>query len=94
MSPLQCRLAFSTRNKNAKHQTGRLIKMSRIEDKLSLGELAGESGSGGDLKQQALTRDDPIDVALRLYRAMLIRYPDRLITLCDSRGLLLARGDH
>lgn len=74
-------------------ETGELIRMRRIEDKLSPGELVGESVSGGDLKQQALTRDDPIDVARRLYRALRIRYPDRLITLCDSRGLLLARSD-
>jgi len=31
-----------------------------------------------------------LDIACRLHRAMCAQYPDRLITLCDGDGRLLA----
>jgi len=34
-----------------------------------------------------------LDIARRVYDAMCVQYQDRLITLADSRGRMLARSD-
>ena len=38
-------------------------------------------------------RKEQLHVARELYKSLLARYPDRLIILCDDRGLMLARTD-
>jgi hypothetical protein len=40
-----------------------------------------------------LVDDNRLGVARRLYHAMCIQYPDRLITLVDPHGCMLARSD-
>jgi hypothetical protein len=34
-----------------------------------------------------------LDIARRLYEALVAQYPDRLITLCDGGGRVLARSE-
>ena len=41
---------------------------------------------------QELTDEDQINVARRSYDAMCVQHPDRLITLCDPQGRILARS--
>jgi hypothetical protein len=38
-------------------------------------------------------REDRLTVALRLYKSLVAQYPERLITLCDDRGRVVARSD-
>jgi hypothetical protein len=45
-------------------------------------------GIDGDRK-----RADRLDVARKLYKALVAEYPGRLITLCDGRGRALARSE-
>jgi hypothetical protein len=40
---------------------------------------------------QELTDEDRINVARRIYDAMCMQHPDRLITLYDPQGRILAR---
>jgi len=42
---------------------------------------------------QNLADEDRLDIARRIYDAMWVQYQDRLITLVDSRGRMLARSD-
>jgi hypothetical protein len=37
-----------------------------------------------------LDDEDRLDIARRIYSAMCVQYPDRLMTLVDSRGIMLA----
>jgi len=46
-----------------------------------------ETGESAGLKREP--RDDRLDIARRIYRAMCAQYPDRLITLCDEDGRVL-----
>jgi hypothetical protein len=48
-----------------------------------------ETGEAASLKCEP--RDDRLDIARRLYRAMCAQYPDRLITLCDGGGGILEK---
>jgi hypothetical protein len=48
-----------------------------------------ETGESAGLKCER--RDDRLDIARRLYRAMCAQYPDRLITLYDGRGRILEK---
>jgi hypothetical protein len=38
-------------------------------------------------------RADRLDIARRLYRALVAQDPDRVITLCDGGGRVVARHD-
>jgi hypothetical protein len=38
-------------------------------------------------------REDPLKVARTLYNALVAKHPDRLITLYDDHGRVLARSD-
>ena len=38
-------------------------------------------------------REDRLNLACTLYKSLVAQYPDRLITLCDDRGRVLARSD-
>jgi hypothetical protein len=48
-----------------------------------------ETGESAGLKREA--RDDRLDIARRLYRAMCAQHPDLLITLCDGGGRILEK---
>jgi hypothetical protein len=48
-----------------------------------------ETGESAGLKCEP--RDDRLDIARRLYRAMCAQHPDRLITLCDGGGRILEK---
>jgi hypothetical protein len=43
--------------------------------------------------ERPLTLDERMQVAYRIFRAMCARYRDRLITLLDPQGRILARSD-
>jgi hypothetical protein len=49
-------------------------------------EIPGETGESTEYELS----DRRLAVARRLYRAICAQYPDRLITLCDGDGRLLA----
>jgi hypothetical protein len=36
-------------------------------------------------------REDRLNIARTLYNALVAKYPDRLITLCDDRGRVLSQ---
>jgi hypothetical protein len=40
-----------------------------------------------------LADEDRRDIARRIYHAMCLRYPDRLVALADQEGFILARSD-
>jgi hypothetical protein len=40
-----------------------------------------------------LVDEDRLDIARRIYHVMCVQYQDRLITLVDARGRMLARSD-
>jgi hypothetical protein len=40
-----------------------------------------------------LADEDRLDIARRIYHAMCLQYPDRLIELADQEGFALARSD-
>jgi hypothetical protein len=42
---------------------------------------------------QDLADEDRLDIARRIYQLMCVQYQDRLITLVDARGRMLARSD-
>jgi len=37
--------------------------------------------------------EDRLDVARTVYKSLVAQYPDRLIVLCNDRGLMLAHTD-
>ena len=39
-----------------------------------------------------LARDNPLDIAFRLYQAMCAQYPDRLIVLSNESGRVVAQS--
>jgi hypothetical protein len=40
-----------------------------------------------------LEREDRLDIAHELYKALVAQYPDRLIILCDDRARVLAHRE-
>jgi len=49
-----------------------------------------ETGESAGLECEL--RDDRLDIARRVYRAMCAQYPDRLIALCDGGGRILEKS--
>ena len=41
-----------------------------------------------------LARDNPLDIAFRLYQAMCAQYPDRLIVLSNESGRVVAQSGY